>query len=109
MADGFQASVSKTLAASVSWAYRSFAEEGLRKKWLDDPGFEISTARENKSIRALWIDGKTRISVDFYDKGKDKCQVVVQHLKITTSEECEARKKYWKDNLENLVSKANNT
>lgn len=102
MADGFQASVSRTFGMPVSKAYKSFFDEKMRGKWLKDPGFQISTSRENRSIRALWVDRMTRISVDFYEKGDNKCQVVVQHLKIPTSDECEVKKAYWKENLEKL-------
>ena len=100
--DGYQASVSKTLIIPLSKAFKAFSEESIRRKWLKDPGFEISTSRQNKSLRALWVDGKTRISVDFYAKGEEKTQVVVQHLKIPSSKACEEMKIYWKENIASL-------
>jgi hypothetical protein len=101
-ASGFEASVSKTFPLSLPKAYEAFVNEKERKKWMKDPGFEITTERENRSIRASWVDGKTRISVEFYSKGDNKCQVVVQHMKLLTSEDCAKMKQYWKENLNNL-------
>lgn len=103
MKDGYQVSVSRTFPMPISKAYKLFAEKKLRENWMKDPGIVISTARENKSIRALWVDKKTRISADFYEKGEEKCQVVIQHLKLPNAETCEEMKAYWKENLKRLA------
>ena len=53
-------------------------------------------------MRIDWVDGMTRLSVNFYDKGAAKSQVVVQHIKLTNSRAADQAKGYWKDQLSGL-------
>ena len=101
---GFEIGASKTIDKPVSVLYDAWENPGKRKLWMHDPDFEISTATKDKSIRALWVDGKTRISVGFYPKSANKTQVTIQHLKISTREQAETKKQYWKQELEKLLS-----
>ncbi len=107
-ADGFEISASKTLTGSLQDAFEAFINPTQRADWIPDPDFQITTSTENKSIRALWVDQKTRISVNFYPKGEDKTQVVIQHMKLPTAEEGEKMKTYWKNALGNLSSLVEN-
>lgn len=104
MADGYQISVSKTLPVPLPNIFQAFNDVRERSKWLKDPGFEISTVRKDKSLRALWVDGKTRISVDFVTTNSGKTQVTVQHFKLKTAKECDKMKTYWKKSLESLLA-----
>jgi hypothetical protein len=36
-------------------------------------------------MRITWPDGRTSVEVMFYEKGKAKCQVTVQHKKLSTA------------------------
>ena len=56
----------------------------------------------NRSIRAQWEDGKSRLSVDFYPKGKDKTQIVVQHSRLDSLEAAEKMQTFWKNQLSKL-------
>ena len=103
MAGGFEISVSKTLPVPIEELYLAFYDANMRSKWLEDSDIGYSTANENKNLRGPWVDGKTRISIDFYAKGVDKTQVVVQHLKLENAEEGEKMKTYWKEALDALV------
>lgn len=67
-------------------------------------GITIRKARQDKSIRATWIDGKTTLEVNFYEKGNSKSQVAVQHSKIVNIEEAVRMRSYWKDRLQRLAS-----
>lgn len=78
-----------------------FADKVKRRKWLKEK-MEISTATPNKSLRALWIDDGTRISVNFYPKSESKCQVTVQHLKLRDKSSADSRKKFWSERLSQL-------
>jgi len=93
-ADGFEISVSKTIAVPVGEFYRSFIDDGIRAEWLVEP-IDITKSTENKSARAVWSDGTTRLSVDLYAKGDAKSQIVVQHLKITDAERAAELKEFW--------------
>jgi hypothetical protein len=93
-ADGFEISVSKTIAVPVEMLYSAWLDDRLRKKWLADK-ITITKSTENKSVRVLWSDNTTRLSVDLYQKGDGKSQIVVQHLKIPDSEMAVGMKEYW--------------
>lgn len=102
-ADGFEASGSKTIAVPLAELYQSFVDDEIRSSWLSEP-IQITKSTENKSARAVWSDGQTRLSVDFYVKGDSKSQIVVQHLKIPTAEMHAEMKEFWGEALNNLKS-----
>jgi hypothetical protein len=102
---GYQISKSKTFPFSVSEIFNTVHSPSLRKVWLKDPKFKITTSTNNKSIRGKWIDGKTNIEFQFYSKDKLKTQLVVQHNKISSVKEAEKMKKYWEKNLNSLENK----
>lgn len=99
--DGFEISVSKTIAAPVAMLYSAWLDEGLRKKWLSEK-ITITKSTEDKSVRVLWSDDPTRLSVDLYPKGDGKSQMVVQHLKISDSETATRLKDFWAERLNTL-------
>src|SRR2546423_34542 len=78
--EGFEISVSRTVAAPLGKAYKAWTDEKIRKAWLP-ANFKVSKATANKSLRLIWEDGITRVAVAFYPKG-DKSQVVAQHSKL---------------------------
>lgn len=98
--DGFEISVSRTVAVPIAELYRSFVDDGIRGEWLDRD-VEITKSTDNKSARVAWGDG-TRLSVDFYPKGDAKSQIVVQHLKIANAENAGELKDFWTAALDKL-------
>lgn len=102
--DGFEISVSKTISVPIGELYRAWTEDKLRSEWLPGENISIRKATENKSAHITWSDNKTSLSVDFYQKGESKSQVVVQHLKIPNSEMAAEMKEYWSRVLNNLKS-----
>ena len=42
------------------------------------------------------------LSVDFYPKGRDRCQVVVQQIKLPDQAAVESQRTFWKDALSRL-------
>ncbi len=99
-ANGFEIGVSKTIPVPVSMLYQAWMDDTLRKRWLNEP-FEIRKATPDKSLRITWNDG-TSLSVEFYVKGEQKSQVVVQHLKIPDAAQAAHRKQYWSERLDVL-------
>lgn len=99
--DGFEISVSKTVNAAVGVAFMLFEDAKMRKRWMKDPAFEIRKATSNKRILINWPDG-TNLVTDFYSKGVNKTQVVVQQSKIASAKAAEKQKLYWGDQLEAL-------
>jgi activator of Hsp90 ATPase-like protein len=102
--DGFEVGVSKTIGVPLELLYRAFADDKLRMRWLPEKKVSITKATENKSARVAWIDGETRLSIDFYKKGDEKSQIVVQHLRLPNSEKAAQMKEYWSTTLEKLKS-----
>lgn len=100
-ADGFEISVSKTMAVPVDIMYAAWLDDRLREKWLAEK-ITITKSTENKSIRVLWNDNSTRLSVDLYPKGDGKSQMVMQHLKIPDSAMAAGMKEYWAARLSAL-------
>jgi hypothetical protein len=98
----FAASGNRTLPVPVPKIYSAWVDENLRKRWLGAAKMEISTKTENKSLRAAWDGGKSRLSVNFYPKGSEKTQVAVDHMKLTTAKESAAMKSYWFEALNRL-------
>lgn len=101
-ANGFEVSISKTIQVPVAVLYQSWVDDAIRNRWLPEKKMVIRKATENKSVRVTWVDGMTSLSVDFYAKGADKAQVVVQHLKLPDSTAAAEKKVYWQERLETL-------
>jgi len=100
----FAASGSRTLNVPMSKLYEAWTDEKLRSRWLPGAKMEITTATRNKSLRAKWDDGKSRLSVNFYAKGAGKAQAAVDHMKLANSKECAKMKNYWFEALNRLES-----
>lgn len=99
--DGFEIGVSKTIAVPVEILYTAWLDVSLRKKWLNEK-ITITKSTENKSVRVLWSDDSTRLSIDLYTKGDGRSQMVVQHLKIPNSEIAAQMKEFWAERLNTL-------
>jgi hypothetical protein len=101
-ADGIEISVSKTVDVPIAVLYQALIDDKLRKRWLPEKDLVFRKTTENKSARITWEDGRTSLSIDFYPKGADKSQIVVQHMKIAHSEKASELKEYWAAALNNL-------
>ncbi len=100
--DGFEVSRSKTIGVSVSRLYKAWEDYEIRRRWLPEHDLTIRTATRDKSMRITWSDGASNVDADFYPKGDDKCQIVVQHRKLQSSELAEQAKGFWSTRLVNL-------
>ena len=100
-ADGFEISVSKTIAAPVAVAFEAWKDARCREQWLPRTPLTVRKATPHKSIRITWGDG-TNLSVNFWPKGPLKCQVVPEHARLPDAATAEKMKAYWADRLEAL-------
>jgi hypothetical protein len=98
----FAASGSRTLSVPRSKSYDAWTDKKLRQRWLPGAKIEITTATKNKSLRAKWNGGASRVSVYFYPKGAAKSQVAIDHMKLSNSKECTKLKTYWFEALNRL-------
>jgi hypothetical protein len=101
---GFSVSASRTLPVPIADAFEAWHDNRKRAQWLDDDGrITVRRATENRSMRITWADGRTSLEVMFYVKGKDKCQVTVQHSKLKDEKIAAKMKKYWGERMDALA------
>jgi uncharacterized protein YndB with AHSA1/START domain len=102
MPSGYQISRSKTIAVPVDSLYAAWQDKDQRGRWLSDPDFTIRKETPQKSMRINWVDGSTTLDVHFYEKGKAKTQVTVQHNRLADAQQAEQMKAYWSEALDKL-------
>jgi hypothetical protein len=102
--NGYSISVSKIIEAPVSTLYRKCENKEAQDKWLSkyDGKMIIHKSTPNKSMRITWVDGKSNLEMNFYDKGESKSQIVIQHNRLHDKKQADKMKLYWKDSLEHL-------
>lgn len=100
---GFQIGASKTMNMPVSKLYAAWVDEKLRAKFLPAKSISIHKATRNKSIRATWRNGASRVDFNFYAKGKTKSQITLQHSKLANAREANRRKAFWARVLEKFA------
>ena len=102
--DGYQISVSRTVNVPIAKLYNAFANDKARKVWLAEDGLAVRKSTVNKSMRVTWNDVKTSLEINFYPKGDDKSQVVVQHSKLPNAKASATMKTYWTRALDRLLA-----
>ena len=101
-AEGYEISVSKTLQVDVRIIYDAWFTDEKRRRWLQESPLKITASTRNKSIRAQWANGQSKLSIDFYSKGENRSQVVVQHMKLPSLKAAEDMHTFWKEKLDAL-------
>src|ERR1051325_1802899 len=97
---GYEISVSRTIDASISKAFKAWVDDKTRKLWLP-ANFTIRKSTPNKTVRITWSDG-TDVVAGFYPKGEGKCQVVAQHAKLKDAKAGGKMKDFWAGALDRL-------
>src|ERR1041384_1641503 len=97
---GYEISVSRTVGAPVSKAFKAWTESKTRKKWLPDD-LTVRKTTTHKTLRLNLNNGNVLV-VAFYPKGETKCQVVAQHAKLKDAKAGAKMKKLWADALDRL-------
>jgi uncharacterized protein YndB with AHSA1/START domain len=98
---GYELSVSRTIAAPVGKAFKAWTDDKTRQKWLPAK-MSIRKATTNKALRITWEDGKTSVAAAFLPKDSGKCQVVAQHMKLPDAKAAAKMKKFWGEALDRL-------
>jgi uncharacterized protein YndB with AHSA1/START domain len=98
---GFEISVSRTMDAPVSKAFKAWTDEKLRRQWLSSK-LTIRKATANRTLRINWEDDKTSLAIAFVAKAKDKTQVVAQHGKLADAKAAAKMKKFWAGALDRM-------
>lgn len=94
----WEGSKSRTFTVPVSRLYAAWTDAKLRKQWLPEAKLVIRAAQTDRSLRITWPDG-TSVECWFQAKGAAKSSVQVQHTKLASKADAEARKTYWAERL----------
>lgn len=94
----YEANKSKTFPVPIAWLYRAFSDPETRERWLPGVALTVRTATAERSMRITWED-ETSVAVWFVAKGESKSLAQVQHGKLATKDELEAKKAYWTERL----------
>jgi hypothetical protein len=94
----YEASKSRTLAATAADAYRAFADGRVRRRWLPSVKVTVRKGTPGRFVRMTW-DDNTPVEVWLTPKGAAKTSVQVQHRKLTSKDEVDRRRRYWDDRL----------
>jgi len=99
----FEANRSKTFAVPMPQLYQAFASARGRKRWLPGVKVTVRKATPERSIRITW-DDDTSVEVWFVTKGASKSTAQVQHRKLVSRDDANARKAYWGERLTALAA-----
>ena len=97
----FQATSSKTLPVPLFAAFAAWADESLRGEWLEAPDLSFTKLNAGKNIRARWPNGAL-LDIRFNATGPDKCQIVVDTMKLTDADAVAKAKAFWQSQFERL-------
>jgi hypothetical protein len=97
----FEASKSRTFDVPVSELFDAWANDDVRRRWLDEPGVRRTAATANRSVRLRWADGGI-VAVGFTPKSATRSAVAVQHAKLPDRETATRLKRYWGERLDAL-------
>lgn len=94
----YEANKSRTFNVPVATLFAAWADESVRRRWLDGAPSKVRTATAPKSMRLDWGDGGI-IAVGFMSKGAAKSAVALAHTKLPDKETAERFKQYWSERL----------
>lgn len=97
----FQATLSKTFPVPLFAAFAAWADASLRGEWLDAPDLSFTKLNAGRNIRARWPDGSL-LDIRFNATGPDRCQIVVDTMKLNDSADVQRAKAFWQAQFERL-------
>jgi len=108
-ADGFSASVSRTMAANIQRLYGAWADPALRTLWLGAAPVVATRSKDGRSMNLAWKADDSRVEVNFTPQGAGKSRVAVQHDRLGGREAVAEQKGFWAGalgRLKQLLEKA---
>jgi hypothetical protein len=100
--DGFQVSVSRTIAASADDVWRDFVEPARRDRWLEPDTLRMRPGTGTRGKSARFDDGDGRL-VHIYLTSKGKTSAVaVTTERLAGPEEVDAHRALWRARLDDL-------
>ena len=103
-ADGYSVYASRTIGVPVGVLFRTFVDDDIRVRWLDDGQMTLRSAQPTLVARFDWERGPSRVMVTFEAKGPAKAAAYLTHERLPNQEAGEAAKSAWKERLGTLKS-----
>lgn len=100
-AEGYAASVTRTIEAPLERVYDAVVERSASARWLREPKVDVHRATTNRAARGSW-DGEKTLSFQFSPRGPLRCQLVIQQEKLGSIAEVGKVKRYWAQKLDAL-------
>lgn len=97
----FQATLSKTFPVPLFAAFAAWADATLRGNWLDAPDLSFTKLNAGKNIRARWPNGAL-LDIRFNATRPDRCQIVVDTMKLGDAEAVREAKAFWQAQFDRL-------
>lgn len=98
-ANGFAASISRTVNASADRISEAFTDTSLRARWLPDAPISLRTAKVGRSARFDWGDPVSRVVFGLVAKGDAKTQIALAHEKLPDAASVVRIKAMWRERL----------
>jgi len=102
MADGFSASITRTIAAEPEQVLAAFTDTKARRRWLPDAPMRQRPTRAALTARFDWADPKSRVVVIVAPKGPGKSVVTVTCEQVPDAAAAESLKPLWRASLGEL-------
>jgi len=100
--DGFSASATRTMQASLDRLYGAWADPNLRELWMGKAPVTVRRSTDGKSMRITWSAGGSNVDVNFYPAGEGKSRVQVEHGKLADENARAEQKSFWGGALQRL-------
>lgn len=97
----FQATLSKTFPVPLFAAFAAWADASIRGEWLDAPDLSFTKLNAGRNIRARWPDGSL-LDIRFNATAPDRCQIVVDTMKLDDGAAVQRAKAFWQAQFERL-------
>jgi uncharacterized protein YndB with AHSA1/START domain len=94
---------SRTLPVAVDALYAAVADARQRRRWLPGVKLTVRKATPARSMRITWHDG-TSVELWFVAKGAGRSTVQVQHVRLPSKAEADARRAFWGERLDALAA-----
>lgn len=95
VADGYSASVSRTMAAGIERLYGAWSDPALRSLWLGAAPVVVTRSKDGRSMNLAWTAGGSRVEVNFTPLGAGKSKVAIEHGKLADREAVVEQKGFW--------------
>ena len=96
----FSVSVSKVMPAGLAALFQAATVDP--RKWFPKGSFVESSKTTDKYYRGAWKKDGARLEINFYAKGREKAQIVVQVNKLAGNDAVEREREEWKKAIAKL-------